>query len=908
MTTTTNLGLTTYSVASGSATTFLTFRTALAGTSSNMNLIDNWVGSASGSIISLTSNEIIDVNASQISANYYEATVSLITSYATNLKINLKVNATNTGAVTIQINSLGVKTLKKVNSAGTLVDVAASDIVANAYNLCTYNGTYFVLLGSLATGSISGSYIGTSPIVVTGSTISHAVSGIVSGSYNQISVDSLGHITSGSIVASSGTTYTGSAIITVSGSKISHNVSGIASGSYNAVVVDLYGHIISGCITATAGMSSIAGSTIMSDTSGSVVKHNISAVSPNTYLAANITVDQWGHITSAANGTSASSVGAPSDSPFLTTGSSASLTNYKILSAGSNIQFLDSGGAISINTIDLINTYIPTELTINGTNKLTITDNARFNGYVSVEKMSNGNLIIAYEGGTYGQHNTGIIYGKTSPDYGQTWSSEFTIFQNTSGSGAEQFGITSLESGRILVPLCFANSSNQDRLLDNVYLIHSDDFGVTWSSPSRVTDSTFTDNSIPSGKMVQLNNGTILMPVEGKDTGDSYYSCRILQSSDDGDTWGNEIVLVSGTRDYFETCLLQLYNGEVIAFSRTAEEASSNTYITKSLDNGSTWNTPSICFPAIGMPNTIHLSSGILVSTPRLSSYQMGVEVSLDNGSTWHETTLDDSGVIQQYACPVEISPNVVAIVYCYEPTSGNGNVYIKWISFSTDMTNLNYPALNVGFLGGHSASDFSLGGTSSVIIEHDGSSQGTASIINFTGDGVSAGVSGSTATVSISGGSGSGISSFDYIYILDKYSAGGGGLQFDAGAWRTRTLTTESVDDGNHASLHSNQITLDSGTYRCSIRCPAWRVADNVARLYNASGSSVLLFGTAAYSPAASTSQSDSWIIGQFVLSVQSVLEIQHQCYSTYSLGFGDNYSFDADTIYTTAEFWKTA
>lgn len=161
MTTTTNLGLTTYSVAAGSAVTFQTFRSALGGTSSNMTIIDNWVGSASGSIIALTANEIIDVNASQISANYYEATVSLISSYATNLKVNIKTNANNTGATTIQINSLGVKTLKKVNSSGTLVDLANADIIANAYNLFIYNGTYFVLIGSLVTSGSSSSGSGT---------------------------------------------------------------------------------------------------------------------------------------------------------------------------------------------------------------------------------------------------------------------------------------------------------------------------------------------------------------------------------------------------------------------------------------------------------------------------------------------------------------------------------------------------------------------------------------------------------------------------------------------------------------------------------------------------------------------------------------------------------------------------
>jgi hypothetical protein len=302
--TTSNLGLATYNTASGSATTFLVWRLAMDDASSNMSIIDNWVGSASGSIIALSANEIIDVNASQISANYYEATVSLISSYATNLKINLKTNAASTGAVTLNINGLGTKTLKKVDSTGTLVDLASGDIVSGAYGLFIYNGTYFVLIGALVgtsgSGTITGSYTGVSPITVTGSQISHAVSGVTSGSYNQIIVDAKGHVTAGSFITitsgSGGTTYSGSALITVSGSKISHNTSGVISGSYNQVIVDSYGHITSASfITITSGSGggitgayvypsgSSTGSAIAryDGTSGSVIKSGTVFVDDN---------------------------------------------------------------------------------------------------------------------------------------------------------------------------------------------------------------------------------------------------------------------------------------------------------------------------------------------------------------------------------------------------------------------------------------------------------------------------------------------------------------------------------------------------------------------------------------------------------------------------------------------------
>jgi hypothetical protein len=153
MTVTSNLGMNIYSEASGSATTFLAFRLALAGNSSNFTILDTFAGQTSASTASLAGRVLTFVNASQISANYYEATVANITTYVTNSTINLKVNASNTGAVTLKINSLAVVGLKKVDSGGNLIDLVSNDLVLNQYYLCIYNGTYYVLLSFTTSGS-----------------------------------------------------------------------------------------------------------------------------------------------------------------------------------------------------------------------------------------------------------------------------------------------------------------------------------------------------------------------------------------------------------------------------------------------------------------------------------------------------------------------------------------------------------------------------------------------------------------------------------------------------------------------------------------------------------------------------------------------------------------------------------
>jgi hypothetical protein len=163
-----------------------------------MDIIDSWVGATSASIAVLKTNQFVDIPATQISGNYFEATTSAISGYATNLKINFKSPVTTSGSVTLNINSYGVKSLVKVNSSGTLVNLASGDIILNKYYMFNYNGTYFVLMNE---NSSSGS-----SIQVSGSSLDNGV------------VKFMG--TGGSIVKSTGVTIDSSSNLNLNGNQI----------------------------------------------------------------------------------------------------------------------------------------------------------------------------------------------------------------------------------------------------------------------------------------------------------------------------------------------------------------------------------------------------------------------------------------------------------------------------------------------------------------------------------------------------------------------------------------------------------------------------------------------------------------------------------------------------------------
>lgn len=144
------------------------------------------------------------------------------------------------------------------------------------------------------------------------------------------------------------------------------------------------------------------------------------------------------------------------------------------------------------------------------------------------------------------------------------------------------------------------------------------------------------------------------------------------------------------------------------------------------------------------------------------------------------------------------------------------------------------------------------------------------------------------------------------YVCVRDEKAQNTPGGGFTNGAWRVRDINDEQADADAICTIAGNQITLATGTYRCIISCPAYRVARHQARLYNTTAADVLLVGTSEATGDAGYTTSRSFIVGRFTLAAAHVLEVQHQCENTIAVnGFGLEANF-TDEIYTVAEFWR--
>lgn len=127
-------------------------------------------------------------------------------------------------------------------------------------------------------------------------------------------------------------------------------------------------------------------------------------------------------------------------------------------------------------------------------------------------------------------------------------------------------------------------------------------------------------------------------------------------------------------------------------------------------------------------------------------------------------------------------------------------------------------------------------------------------------------------------------------------------GGDFNAGAWVTRPLNSES-DPGNIVSLSANQFTLGPGTYSIDADATVFLVNYHQTRLRNITAGSTVAVGTRGYAGAATMSDT-SHLSAVFTITSTTTFELQHRCSTTRTadgLGRADAVSFGEPSIHAT-------
>lgn len=144
-------------------------------------------------------------------------------------------------------------------------------------------------------------------------------------------------------------------------------------------------------------------------------------------------------------------------------------------------------------------------------------------------------------------------------------------------------------------------------------------------------------------------------------------------------------------------------------------------------------------------------------------------------------------------------------------------------------------------------------------------------------------------------------------LHVADQQAAGAAGGTFTSGAWRTRVLNTEVVNEISGASLSSNQITLPPGDYEIWASAPAQKVDTHKAKLYDTTGAADLIVGTSERAWTTDNIQTASFVVGRFSLSATSAIELQHRSTWTQSSdGMGYPANVGAAEVYSEVMIWK--
>ena len=236
-----------------------------------------------------------------------------------------------------------------------------------------------------------------------------------------------------------------------------------------------------------------------------------------------------------------------------------------------------------------------------------------------VVRLLDGTLIAQMERGSH--QRTPIFIRST--DGAKTWSKPYA------GVMAEEIDVVShmgvLQDGRLV-----AVSEG-----DIWRLAYSGDQGKTWTAGNEIDHSPMVSAATGEGRVLQLDDGTLLIPLFGYlPQVPNQLSSGVVRSNDNGASWSLSVIGRANPKQsifFSETTVAEMIDGTLVALMRPGLTRSVST------DGGKTWSDP----VASGLAGT-HCSLAPLPDGVLLCGYHRPPQLSLsaDGGRTWYKNML----------------------------------------------------------------------------------------------------------------------------------------------------------------------------------------------------------------------------------------------------------------------------
>ena len=217
-------------------------------------------------------------------------------------------------------------------------------------------------------------------------------------------------------------------------------------------------------------------------------------------------------------------------------------------------------------------------------NKFTLSRNDAFmEGWPDMIKTQSGRILVFYNECTAHCNRDGShITMRKSDDNGYTWSEKQYIGEETHhGDQWNSIRVNQLKNGKIIL-VCDRIYEREYTPETKFYTFESVDDGVTWSEKYDIGVYGYC-----SDKVRELSDGSLLLCVSRYNQSLSKTEILAHKSYDGGKTWSSAVIAASSEKyTFIEPAVLELPNGNIVAFLRENSHLGYNGFVCFSNDKG----------------------------------------------------------------------------------------------------------------------------------------------------------------------------------------------------------------------------------------------------------------------------------------------------------------------------------